>query len=99
MPAGTSAGLVTYLDSTKFSGGGISIVPVTTTENCNNDHIDIITVDPDGTMVWWNDGVDGIHGDVSTDGSCIRYMRTTTNGTPEHSVTYDIRLDRKKEGD
>ena len=99
VPAGTSAGLVTYLDSTKFSGGGISIVPVTTTENCNTDHIDIVTVDPNGTMVWWNDGVDGIHGDVSTDGSSIRYMRTTTNGTPENSVTYDIRLDRKKEGD
>lgn len=90
---------MTYLDSTKFSGGGISIVPVTTTENCNTDHIDIVTVDPNGTMVWWNDGVDGIHGDVSTDGSSIRYMRTTTNGTPENSVTYDIRLDRKKEGD
>lgn len=77
-----------------LSGGGLSVVEVTTTDNCNASHVDVTTVDPMYTHFWWNEQTPG--GEISADGNSIRRMYRTM--APNY-VTYDIRLDKKPEGE
>ena len=87
VPSGTAAFLTIFPDVLQYNGGGLSVVTVTETSNCNDSNVDVITIFP-YTLPWWND-----FGDISADGNSIIRMYTTPGG-----VTYDIRLTRMLEG-
>ena len=90
VPSGTSAGMSTFSEAPpQYSGHGLSVVSVTEVSNCNDRNVDVTTVDPRFTLVWW-----GGTGPIAADGKSIRHTYSTPNG-----VSYDIRLDRKTEGD
>lgn len=90
VPSGTSAGMNTFSEAPpQYSGHGLSVVSVTQVSNCNDRNVDVITVDPTFTLSWWLST-----GPISADGKNIRHTYSTPEG-----VSYDIRLDRKTEGD
>ena len=94
VPSGSSGGLSIFPETLQFFGHGLSVVTITSTDNCNDSHIDVTTVDPRYTLGWWNEQTaDGM---ISADGNTIRRAYRTT---VPNDVTYDIRLDKKLEGE
>ena len=94
VPSGSSAGMTVFPETLEFFGHGLSVVIITSTTNCNDSHVDETTVDPRYTLGWWNEQTaDGV---ISADGNSIRRAYRTT---VPNDVTYDIRLDKKREGD
>ncbi|MEO8152458.1 MAG: hypothetical protein ABI605_05260 [Rhizobacter sp.] len=90
VPSGGSANLSIFPETLQYGGSGLSVVPLTSTDNCNDRNVDVTTVDPAAYVFWWTEhGVDTL----SSDGNSIRRSYTS----PE--ATYDIRLDKKTEGD
>ena len=91
VPSGTSARLSIFPEALQYGGSGISVVTITNTDNCNDRGVDVVFVDPIASVVWWNEPNIG---EIAADGKSIRQMYTAPNG-----VSYDIRLDKKTEGD
>jgi hypothetical protein len=67
----TAANLVldTSFDPPKYLGGGISVVDITTTNNCNSEHIDKTETGPT-FLLWW--GMTGDFQTASTDGNTLQ---------------------------
>jgi hypothetical protein len=87
VPSGTAAGLSIFPETLQYGGSGLSVVTVTSTDNCNDRNTDVTTVTPMYSMVWWNEPSVGA---ISADGKSIRRSYTAANG-----VSYEIRLDKK----
>ena len=87
VPSGGGANLSIFPETLQYGGSGVSVVTVTSVSNCNDSHVDVTTVDPSYTLVWWNESVPG---EISADGRSIRRKYSTPNG-----VSYDIQLDKK----
>ncbi len=92
VPSGTSASLSIFPATGQFHGGGLSVVQISTTDNCNDRNVDVTTVDPTYTHFWWNE--QNPNGELSADGNSIRRTYRTT---VPNDVSYDIRLDKKTE--
>ena len=94
VPSGSSARLSIFPETLQFFGRGLSVVTVTSIDNCNDSGVDVTAIDPRYTLGWWNEQTaDGM---TSADGNTIRRAYRTT---VPNDVTYDIRLDRKLEGE
>ena len=91
VPSGTSAGLTIFPAALLYSGGGLSVVPVTATDNCNDRNVDVVTFDPAYTLFWWNETSVG---ELSADGKSIN---RSYKGSP-NDVTYEIHLEKKASG-
>lgn len=89
VPSGTSAGLRTFPDAFQYAGGGVSVVAVTSTDNCNDRNVDMTTVGA-YMLFWWSDATIG---EISADGNSIRRAYTAANG-----VEYEISLDKVRDG-
>lgn len=91
VPSGGGAKLTIFSDTLQYIGSGLSVVPLTTVDNCNDNRLDVTSVDPTYTLFWWN--ASGA-GQVSADGYHIQHSATTPSG-----VSYNIRLDKRPGGD